>query len=221
MKKLVTAACMAVCAASLASAVTVKASTVMEGSVMEQDTDKDHEFHLFHLNDRDQKDEDSLLFEINGERAGAYFRGFYKYTDKDGKEALYYMGCYGIGVSRTLAALYEHCLINDSKWGPCGFSLPEEIAPYKIQIVPKMDNEEKVKQGNELYQLLNKEGIGCILDDRENLNIGAKIKDCKVLGTPYLVVLGDKSKENEFEIESIKTGEKEIFTLEELIKRFK
>ena len=84
MKKLVTAACMAVCAASLASAVTVKASTVMEGSVMEQDTDKDHEFHLFHLNDRDQKDEDSLLFEINGERAGAYFRGFYKYTDKGG-----------------------------------------------------------------------------------------------------------------------------------------
>ena len=144
-----------------------------------------------------------------------------KYTDKDGKEALYYMGCYGIGVSRTLAALYEHCLINDSKWGPCGFSLPEEIAPYKIQIVPKMDNEEKVKQGNELYQLLNKEGIGCILDDRENLNIGAKIKDCKVLGTPYLVVLGDKAKENEFEIESIKTGEKEIYTLEELIKRFK
>lgn len=105
--------------------------------------------------------------------------------------------------------------------GTLWFFLPEEIAPYKIQIVPKMDNEEKVKQGNELYQLLNKEGIGCILDDRENLNIGAKIKDCKVLGTPYLVVLGDKSKENEFEIESIKTGEKEIYTLEELIKRFK
>ena len=143
------------------------------------------------------------------------------FLDQNGKSQPIIMGCYGIGVSRTLAALYEHCLINDSKWGPCGFSLPEEIAPYKIQIVPKMDNEEKVKQGNELYQLLNKEGIGCILDDRENLNIGAKIKDCKVLGTPYLVVLGDKAKENEFEIESIKTGEKEIYTLEELIKRFK
>ena len=51
--------------------------------------------------------------------------------------------------------------------------------------------------------------------------LGGKIKDCKVLGTPYLVVLGDKAKENEFEIESIKTGEKEIYTLEELIKRFK
>ena len=41
-----------------------------------------------------------------------------KYIDKDGKEALYYMGCYGIGVSRTLAALYEQCLITSEKWGP-------------------------------------------------------------------------------------------------------
>ena len=41
-----------------------------------------------------------------------------KFTAQDGKEALYYMGCYGIGISRTLAALYEQCLITDEKWGP-------------------------------------------------------------------------------------------------------
>jgi prolyl-tRNA synthetase len=144
-----------------------------------------------------------------------------KYTDKDGKEALYYMGCYGIGVSRTVAALYEQCLINDSKWGPCGFSLPEQIAPYKVQIVPKMDNEEKVKMASELYLKLQQEGIDSILDDRENLNIGAKIKDCKVLGTPYLVVLGDKTEGENLELENTKTGEKQVVTMKELIKKFK
>ena len=143
-----------------------------------------------------------------------------KFTDKEGKESLYYMGCYGIGVSRTVAALYEQCLINDAKWGPCGFSLPETIAPYKVQIVPKMDNEEKVQMANELYSSLQKEGIGSILDDRENLNIGAKIKDCKVLGTPYLVVLGDKTEGDNLELENTKTGEKQVITVKDLIEKF-
>lgn len=144
-----------------------------------------------------------------------------KYTDKEGKESLYYMGCYGIGVSRTVAAIYEQYLIKDEKWGPCGFSLPESIAPYMIQIVPKMDNEEKVKKANELYEKLKKEGINTILDDREKINIGAKIKDCKILGTPYLVVLGDKTEGENLELENVKSGEKETISIEELIKRFK
>ena len=73
-----------------------------------------------------------------------------KYINQEGKETLYYMGCYGIGVSRTVAALYEQCLINDEKWGPCGFALPKSVAPYLIQIVPKMDNQEKVELANKL-----------------------------------------------------------------------
>ena len=144
-----------------------------------------------------------------------------KYTDKEGKEQLYYMGCYGIGVSRTLAALYEHCLINDPKWGPCGFVLPEKIAPYKVQIIPKMDNEEKVEMANKLYKELQKEGIGAILDDRENLNIGAKIRDVKVLGTPYVVVIGDKTEGENIEIENMLTGDKQAITIKELIEKFK
>ena len=142
-----------------------------------------------------------------------------KFTDKDGKEALYYMGCYGIGVSRTVAALYEQCLINDPKWGPCGFSLPEEIAPFKIQIIPKMDIEEKVKKAEEIYQKLSNAGIGAILDDRENINIGAKIKDAKVLGTPYILVIGDKQEGENLELENTKTGEKQVLTVEELLRK--
>lgn len=144
-----------------------------------------------------------------------------RFTNKDGKESLYYMGCYGIGVSRTVAALYENCVINDEKWGPCGFVLPKSVAPYLIQIVPKMDNDEKVNLANKLYEKLKSENIGVILDDRENITIGAKIKDCKILGTPYLAVLGDKQDGDNIELENIKTGETEILTVQQLIEKMK
>ena len=144
-----------------------------------------------------------------------------KYIGKDGKESLYYMGCYGIGVSRTLAALYEQCLINDEKWGPCGFVLPESVAPYKVQIVPKMENAEKVELATKLYETLKEKNIGAIIDDRENITIGAKMKDCKVLGTPYLVVIGDKQEGKNIELENMKTGEKEILTIKQLLEKLK
>ena len=144
-----------------------------------------------------------------------------KYVGKDGKESLYYMGCYGIGVSRTLAALYEQCLINDEKWGPSGFVLPESVAPFKVQIVPKMENPEKLELAIKLYEKLKKNNVGAIIDDRENITIGAKMKDCKVLGTSYLVVIGDKQEGENIELENMKTGEKEVLTIEQLLEKLK
>ena len=144
-----------------------------------------------------------------------------KFINQEGKESLYYMGCYGIGVSRTVAALYESCVINDQKWGPCGFVLPKSVAPYLIQIVPKIDNEEKVELANKLYERLKSENIESILDDRQNITIGAKIKDCKILGTPYLAVLGDKQDGDTIELENMKTGETEIVSIDEIINLLK
>lgn len=144
-----------------------------------------------------------------------------KYINQEGKESLYYMGCYGIGVSRTLAAVYEQALINDEKWGPCGFALPKSVAPYVVQIVPKMENEEKLKLAKKLYETLQKENINAILDDREFVTMGAKMKDCKILGTPYLVVIGDKQEGDSFELENIATGERQIVNQDELIKILK
>lgn len=144
-----------------------------------------------------------------------------KYISKEGKEEYYYMGCYGIGISRTLAALYEQCVLEDEKYGPCGFSLPKSVAPYIIQIVPKVENEEKLKLANSIYEELIKNNIGAIIDDRQNLTIGAKMKDCKVLGTPYLLVIGDKQEGNIFEIENIKTKEKIQVTRENIIEVLK
>ncbi len=142
-----------------------------------------------------------------------------KFINQEGKEELYYMGCYGIGVSRALAALYEQNLINDEKWGPCGFVLPESVAPFKVQIVPKIENKEKFEFAKNIYNNLKSNGIETILDDRETVTMGTKMKDCKILGTPYLVVLGDKQEGNKLELENMKTGEKEIITEEELIQK--
>ena len=141
-----------------------------------------------------------------------------KYINQEGKETLYYMGCYGIGVSRTVAAIYEQCLINDEKWGPCGFVLPKSVAPYMLQIIPKVESEEKVMVANKLYQKLQEKGIGVILDDRDNLTIGAKIKDAKVLGTPYLVVIGDKTEGENLVVENNLTREKITTTLDNIDK---
>ena len=144
-----------------------------------------------------------------------------KYINQEGKETPYYMGCYGIGVSRTVAALYEHCLISDEKWGPCGFVLPDSCAPYKVQIIPKVEDEEKLNLANKIYNNLIENGINCIIDDRSNLTIGSKIKDSKVLGTPKLIIIGDKQEGDIVTIEDAATGEKQDIKADELVKYFK
>lgn len=143
-----------------------------------------------------------------------------KYINQEGKETLYYMGCYGIGVSRTVAALYEQCMIKNAKEEPCGFSLYNKIAPYMIQIIPKMENPEKMQIAEKLYDSFTSKKLGVILDDRENITIGAKIKDAKILGTPYIIVVGDRTEENKFELEETATGEKFVGTELEIFKKF-
>lgn len=141
------------------------------------------------------------------------------YIANDGKPALYQMGCYGIGVSRTVATIYEESVIKTEEGKVQGFVLPESVAPYKLQIIPKMDNEEKVKEAEDLYNKLKENGIETILDDRNINSIGAKIKDCKVLGTPYMAVLGDKVETGRVELENVRTGQKEVLTFEQVIEK--
>ena len=142
------------------------------------------------------------------------------FIDRDGKEKPYYMGCYGIGVSRMLAAIYELSVIKNDNGEIDGISLPYNIAPFKLQIIAKMDDEEKVAEANKLYEDLKKCGIETIIDDRENVNFGARIREEKVLGTPYLAIFGGKVENGKVELENTKTGEKEVIAVEELIERF-
>ena len=130
------------------------------------------------------------------------------YIDSDGKEKSFFMGCYGIGVSRTLATIYEKSLIRDRQGNPEGISLPCNIAPYFLHIIPKQNNDEKIREAEKLYSILEEKGIGVIIDDRKIATIGTSIKDAKILGSPYIAIFGDKARPGEIEIECSKTGKK-------------
>ncbi len=108
------------------------------------------------------------------------------YVNSNNSLSHYVMGCYGIGVSRTLAMVYEaNAIVKNDKVE--GVALPLNIAPYKLYIVPKTDDASKYAVANKIYEELNKNGVSVLIDDREDLSIGAKIKDSKITGTPFVV----------------------------------
>lgn len=139
------------------------------------------------------------------------------YTDEEGNNKPYYMGCYGIGLGRIIATIIENGVIRENNEVK-GFTLPFNMAPYKVQIIY---NEEKKDEANKLYSLLLKNGISTIIDDRENLSIGNRIKDVYVLGTPKIIVLGNKFDNESYEIEDSKTHEVERVKIEEILNYFK
>ena len=139
------------------------------------------------------------------------------YTDENGERKPYYMGCYGIGLGRIIACLIENNIIKDNDKIK-GFALPYSIAPYKVQIIYNEKNQEEAEK---LYDYLNKNNINAILDDREGLTIGNRINDVFVLGTPKMIILGNKFDGTNYEIEDIKTKETQITTIDDIIDAFK
>ncbi len=110
-----------------------------------------------------------------------------KFVDKDGKEKNYFMGCYGIGVGRVLAAAIEQN--HDEN----GIKLPSSIAPFEVGIIPTdLKNTEVLELSESLYNYLLELGFDVFLDDRDE-NPGFKFKDADLIGIPYQVVIGPKS----------------------------
>lgn len=134
------------------------------------------------------------------------------YIDKDGSKKPYYMGCYGLGLGRIMAAIMENNALYDEEGALKGFSIPKEVAPYKLQIVCKSTLLDKA---NKIYEDMQKSGINVILDDRD-YSIGLKIKDAYSLGTPYILIMGNNFDENALEVEETITGEKKTLTLSAL-----
>ena len=135
------------------------------------------------------------------------------FKDADGTDKPYYMGCYGIGLGRIIATIIENNIIKDNDKIK-GFSLPLNVAPYKMQIVYK-DTKENV--AFDLYNYFNGRKINTIIDDREGYSIGSRIKDAYILGTPYVIIIGDKFDGINYEIEETKTGNKFTLTKEQII----
>ena len=161
------------------------------------------------------------LKEVNSVELGNNFQLGTKYSesmklyfkDENGIDKPYYMGCYGIGLGRIIACLIENNVIKtDDKIK--GFVLPYNIAPYKVQIIYNENNKEEAEN---LYKYLLENNISAIIDDRENLSIGNRINDVYVLGTPKMIILGNKFDSENYEIEDTRTNEKISTTLDKII----
>ncbi|MDH1975170.1 proline--tRNA ligase [Aliarcobacter butzleri] len=136
------------------------------------------------------------------------------FLDENGKAKPFIMGCYGIGVSRLVAAVIEQN--HDDK----GCIWTKATAPFMVDIiVSNSKKEEEAKVGEELYSKLKQAGISTILDDRINARFGFKMSDFELLGFPYAVVIGKKLEDGLVEVVDRKTLEKIDVKVDEVISK--
>jgi len=134
------------------------------------------------------------------------------YLDANGREQTMIMGCYGIGVGRTVAAAIEQ---NNDK---DGIVWPLPIAPYQVIITPvNMGEAALAKAGEKLYQSLLERGVEVMLDDRDE-RAGVKFKDADLIGIPLRVTIGPKRlAEGKVELIERKTKEIKVIALDEAV----
>ena len=145
-----------------------------------------------------------------GIEVGQVFKLFTKYSsalkatylDENGKEQPMVMGCYGVGVSRTMAAAIEQ------NYDDNGIIWPIEIATYHVLVVAvNTKDEASAAKAEEIYMQLKKVGLETVIDDR-NERPGVKFKDADLIGYPLRVVVGPKTlTEGKLEVKIRKTGE--------------
>lgn len=134
-----------------------------------------------------------------------------RYLDESGKEQIPTMGCYGIGVSRVLAACVEQ---SHDKFG---IIWPKALAPYQVLILTMGPEENLTTEAQKIYESLHEQNIEVIWDDR-NERAGVKFNDADLIGIPLQIILGKKSLERgEVEFKIRKTGEKGNFAKDEVL----
>ncbi len=135
------------------------------------------------------------------------------FTDKDGKEKPFIMGCYGIGISRTAAAAVERH--HDEH----GIIWPLAIAPYTVIVVPVSDQDEtQMKTAEEIYKKLLNSNVEVLIDDRQE-RAGVKLKDADLIGIPYRITVGKTIKDNLVEFKTRATGETITITPDEAVRK--
>ena len=135
------------------------------------------------------------------------------FIDEKGVTHPIIMGCYGIGVSRTLASAIEQ---NNDEFG---IVWPTAIAPYVVDVIPaNMKDEAQVALAEELYNSLLDNGIDTMIDDRDE-RPGFKFKDADLIGFPFKVICGKKTNEGIVELKIRKTGETFEISKDEVISK--
>ncbi len=125
------------------------------------------------------------------------------FTDEDGTAKQFVMGCYGIGVSRAVAALVE--IHHDER----GITWPKAVAPFEVCMVLLTDDAGAVSLAGDLEDRLEQAGIGCLVDDRSGVSAGVKFADADLIGSPLQVVVGKSYvKSGKLEAKVRATGER-------------
>lgn len=124
------------------------------------------------------------------------------FLDENGKQQPIIMGCYGIGVSRLIAAIIEK---NCDK---SGIIWPKEVAPFDIEVLPVQVSEQEImKEANAIYEGLMAKGFSVLMDDREE-SAGRKFNDADLVGIPWRVTIGKRNlAEGKVEVKNRRTGE--------------
>lgn len=133
---------------------------------------------------------------------------------EDGKPQTMMMGCYGIGITRVVAAAIEQS--HDER----GIIWSDALAPFQVAIVPmNMHKSAAVQQyAEELYQTLLAQGIEVLFDDRKE-RPGVMFADMELIGIPHMIVIGEKNLEKgEIEYKSRRSGEKQMVDKQQLVK---
>ncbi len=153
---------------------------------------------------------------------GHIFKLGYRYSesmglrvlDKNGKEVMPIMGCYGIGIERILTAAIEQGNDND------GFWLPAAIAPFEIVVAPVNMKDEAVKNASEdIAKRLEAAGFDVVLDDRDE-RPGVKFKDADLVGIPFRITVGKKVTEGTVEVAFRSTREVRDVTISAIVEHF-
>ncbi len=136
------------------------------------------------------------------------------YTDEQGQDHPMVMGCYGLGIGRTVAAAIEQN--HDDK----GIIWPLPLAPFSVLVLPLTNRDESVVAAAEgIYQDLVSRGVDVLLDDRDE-RPGVKFNDADLIGVPVRVVIGSKSlADGKAEISLRRDGEKELVAVEGAVER--
>ena len=136
------------------------------------------------------------------------------FLDKNGKEKYFMMGCYGVGVGRTVAAAIEQNHDKD------GIIWPIPIAPFQVMVIPlNMKSKEISNAADKIYEDLSKEKIEVLIDDRDE-RPGVKFKDADLLGIPLQVIIGGKTlKESAVELKMRKDKKTEKVGIDEIKKK--
>ena len=132
---------------------------------------------------------------------------------EDGRNQVLTMGCYGIGITRIVAAAIEQN--HDER----GIIWPDALAPFQVAILPmNMHKSFRVQQlAEELYQQLSAKGIDVILDDRKE-RPGVMFADMELIGVPHTIVIGDRNLDNEeIEYKNRRESEKQMIKTSEIV----